>query len=110
MRQPSPIDVTLKVGWLLVFGIGLQQPTFIGSQQKKTDNQQTNASPHLKSATSIGKFDPSAVGCPSVRRPAILRKVYVNIANTTESRQANCKTTELHAHDSVAVGPFKVRL
>ena len=43
MRQPSPIDVALKVGWSSVFGVGLQQPTFIGSQQEKTDDQQTNA-------------------------------------------------------------------
>ena len=43
MRRPSPIDVALKVGWSLVFGVGLQQPTFIGSQQEKTDDQQTNA-------------------------------------------------------------------
>ena len=32
MRQPSPIDVALKVGWSSVFGVGLQQPTFVGSQ------------------------------------------------------------------------------
>ena len=43
MRRPSPIDVALKVGWSSVFGVGLQQPTFIGSQQEKTDDQQTNA-------------------------------------------------------------------
>ena len=54
VRQPSPIDVALKVGWLLVFGVGLQQPTFVGSQQKKTDDQQTDAIPSAKFATSIG--------------------------------------------------------
>merc|ERR1712158_95208 len=43
MRRPSPFDVALKVGWSSVFGVGLQQPTFNGSQQENTDDQQTNA-------------------------------------------------------------------
>ena len=87
MRQPSPIDVALKVGWSSVFGVGLQQPTFIGSQQEKTDDQQTNAK-KTDDQCKICYINwrglvrwPSAIRLHvSVRRPAILLKVYINIA------------------------------